>query len=302
MQKKWAETEFADTKTLNNFFMLFPEKISARFASKFTKGKNCPLKMQVKFSAKENVETSGFENDPAGDKKAEIECGILQKYKGRLLVMASSECALHCRFCFRKNMNRENVENLPTKLQKILKKDKSIKEVILSGGEPLMLGNNELQAIFNVMPEHLKIRIHSRAFTALPNRFTPALLHLFKKLGRRLIFVAHVNHPNELDKKTERIFCSLAKSGAVILSQSVLLKGVNDNAKILAELFEKLFSQRVLPYYLHQLDKAQGTAHFEVPIKQAKIIFKELKEILPGYLVPRFVKEIKGKKSKEWIN
>jgi EF-P beta-lysylation protein EpmB len=281
--------------------MLFPEKISACFAAKFAVGKNCPLKMQVEFSAKENIKTNGFANDPTGDKKAEIENGILQKYKGRLLVMASNECALHCRFCFRKNMEKRTIENLPVKLRKIFKKDKSIKEVILSGGDPLMLGNNELQAIFKAIPKNMRIRIHSRLPIALPSRFTPALLHLFKQLGSRLVFVAHVNHPKELDKESEKIFRSLAKLGIVILSQSVLLKGINNNAKVLTELFEKLFSQRVLPYYLHQLDKAQGTAHFEVPIKRAKTIFKELKENLPGYLVPKFVKEVNGERTKIWV-
>jgi len=257
---------------------------------------------QFEFSEKENAKVRGFKRDPVGDKEAEIESGILQKYKGRLLVMASNKCAVHCRFCFRKNMQKESIPNLPEKLRKILEKDKSIKEVILSGGDPLMLCNSELQAFFNAIPKPLKIRIHSRMATVLPNRFTPALQSLFKQLSSRLIFVAHINHPSELSKKSERVFSSLSKNGAMLLNQSVLLKGINDNAKILAELSEKLFSQRVLPYYLHQLDKAIGTAHFEVPIKKAKEIFKELKEILPGYLVPRFVREIKGKKSKIWIN
>jgi len=282
--------------------MPFPEKISASFASKFSVGKNCPLKMQVKFSEKENIKTSGFVRDPTGDKKAEIENGILQKYKGRLLVMASNECALHCRFCFRKHKEKKKIQNLPAKLHKFLKKNKSIKEVILSGGDPLMLGNNELQAIFKAIPKIIKIRIHTRLPVALPSRFTPALLHLFKQLDQRLIFVVHVNHPNELDKKSEKIFRSISKLGIVILSQSVLLKGINDNAKILTKLFEKLFSQGVLPYYLHQLDKAQGTAHFEVPIKRATSIFMELKENLPGYLVPRFVREARGARSKVWVN
>jgi len=282
--------------------MPFPEKISACFASKFSVGKNCPLKMQVKFSEKENIKKNGFMRDPTGDKKAEIESGILQKYKGRLLVMASNECALHCRFCFRKNIEKKKIQNLPAKLHKILKKDKSIKEVILSGGDPLMLGNDELQAIFKAIPKNIRIRIHTRLPVALLSRFTPTLLHLFKQLDQRLIFVVHVNHPNELDKKSEKIFRSLAKMDIIILSQSVLLKGVNDSAKILTELFEKLFSQGVLPYYLHQLDKALGTAHFEVPIKRTKSIFKELKENLPGYLVPKFVKEVKGARAKVWIN
>jgi len=275
--------------------MLFPEKISACFAAKFTAGKNCPLKKQVKFSKKENIKTKGFKCDPTGDKKAEIQDGILQKYKGRLLVMASNECALHCRFCFRKNLEKKPIENLPAKLHKI---DKSIKEVILSGGDPLMLSNTELQAIFESIPKSVKIRIHTRLPIALPSRFTPALLHLFKQLDQRLILVAHVNHPNELDKKSEEVFCNLANLGIVLLSQSVLLKGVNDNAKVLVELFEKLFSQRVLPYYLHQLDRAQGTAHFEVPMERAKGIFKEVRESLPGYLVPRFVREVGGERAK----
>jgi len=282
--------------------MPFPEKISACFASKFSDGKNCPLKMQVKFSKKENIKASGFVCDPTGDKKAEIENGILQKYKGRLLVMASNECALHCRFCFRKNAEKKKIQNLPAKLHKILREDKSIKEVILSGGDPLMLKSNELQAIFKAIPKNIKIRIHTRLPVALPSRFTPALLHLFKQRNKLLVFVVHVNHPNELDKKSEKIFRSLAKIGIVILSQSVLLKGINDNAKILTELSEKLFSQGVLPYYLHQLDKARGTAHFEVPIKQAKSIFRELKENLPGYLVPRFVREVSGERAKVWVS
>ncbi|MDR2731796.1 MAG: hypothetical protein LBB36_01090 [Fibromonadaceae bacterium] len=164
-----------------------------------------------------------------------------------------------------------------------------------------MQSNMELQSVFNAIPAHLRIRIHSRIPIALPNRFTPALQRLFKQLGSRLIFVSHVNHPNELDKESEKIFKQLHKYGATLLNQSVLLKGVNDNAEILASLSEKLFSQGVLPYYLHQLDKAHGTAHFEVPLKTAKIIFAELKELLPGYLVPRFVKEIKGARSKSWL-
>ena len=264
--------------------------------------KNCLLRKQFEFSERENAKTRGFKKDPVGDREAEVESGILQKYKGRLLVMASNKCAVHCRFCFRKNMQKRSIPNLPEKLHEILKKDKSIKEVILSGGDPLMLGNKELQAFFNAIPKPLRIRIHSRIATTLPGRFTPALQRLFKQLGSRLIFVAHINHPGELNKKSEKIFRNLSKYGATLLNQSVLLKGINDNVKILAELSEKLFSQRVLPYYLHQLDKAQGTAHFEVPIKRAKEIFKELKELLPGYLVPRFVKEVKGRGSKVWIS
>ncbi|MDR1812437.1 MAG: KamA family radical SAM protein [Candidatus Fibromonas sp.] len=259
------------------------------------------LKKQFEFSEEENAKVRGFKKDPVGDKAVEIESGILKKYKGRLLVLASNRCAAYCRFCFRRNLPKKNIPDLPEKLREILKKDKSIKEVILSGGDPLTLGNRELQAFFDAIPKPLKIRIHSRIATILPSRFTPALQSLFKQLGNRLIFVAHINHPDELNGKSEKIFRNLSKYGVTLLNQTVLLKGINDNSKILAELSEKLFSQRVLPYYLHQLDKAQGTAHFEVPIKKAREIFKELKELLPGYLVPKFVREIKGRKSKVWI-
>jgi len=276
------------------------ERFSTCYASKFGAG-NCPLKKQVMFSAEENTKKKGFSNDPVDDRDAEIENGILQKYKGRLLVLASGECAVHCRFCFRRNIRQEKTDGLPQKLAKILKKDKTIKEVILSGGDPLMLNDDELNSLFNVIPKNLNIRIHSRMPIAMPKRFSPSLWRLFQRLGSRLIFITHVNHPSELDRKSEKIFGRLKECKATVLNQSVLLKGVNDNAKILAELSEKLFSQRVLPYYLHQLDRAQGTAHFEVPQKKAKAIFAELKELLPGYLVPRFVKEIKGKRSKTWV-
>ncbi|MCL2260922.1 MAG: KamA family radical SAM protein [Fibromonadales bacterium] len=253
--------------------------------------KDCTsLLRQFEFSAKENIKTRGFKKDPVGDRDAEVADGILQKYKGRLLVLSSDKCARQCRFCFRKNRLIKKAS--PEALRKIMEKDKSIKEVILSGGDPMILKKSELQKFFDAIPAHIRIRIHTRIVN-----FNP----LFKKLGSRLIFVSHINHPSELNEKTEKTFGKLAKCGATLLNQSVLLKGVNDNAKILAELSEKLFSQRVLPYYLHQLDKAQGTAHFEVPIKEAKRIVKELKEMLPGYLVPRFVKEVKGKKSKVWV-
>ena len=253
--------------------------------------KDCTsLLKQFKFNAKENVKTRGFKKDPVGDSYAKIEDGILQKYKGRLLVLASDKCARQCRFCFRRNTPIKKAS--PEALRKALTLNKDIKEVILSGGDPMMLKKKELQKFFDVIPAHIRIRIHTRIVN-----FNP----LFEKLGSRLTFVSHINHPAELNEKTAKNFSKLAKCGVTLLNQSVLLKGVNDNAEILAELSEKLFSQRVLPYYLHQLDRAQGTAHFEVPIKKAKQIVKELKGMVSGYLVPRFVREIKGEKSKVWV-
>ena len=288
----------------------FPEKISTHYASKFKAG-NCPLKKQVKFSplefsqskasTEERVKRNAYRLDPVGDREAEIENNILKKYEGRLLVLASNECPIHCRFCFRRNIQLQKSNNLPDRLSKVLAKDKTIKEVILSGGEPLMLSDSELKAFVNVIPQNINIRIHSRAPVALPERFTPGLYRLFRQLGPRLVFVAHVNHSNELDNKTAEIFSFIKNCKATVLSQSVLLRGVNDNVKTLVQLFEKLFFQGVLPYYLHQNDRAKGTAHFEVPIKEAKAIYAGLKESLPGYLVPRLVREIRGGKSKKHL-
>jgi EF-P beta-lysylation protein EpmB len=282
------------------FEMIFPEKFTDHYASKFRDG-DCPLRKQVEYSAEEEVKDDSSMDDPVGDKDAEIDRGILQKYKGRLLVLASNSCAINCRFCFRRNMSYEKHKDLPQRLAGILEKDKTIKEVIFSGGEPLMLKNGELRAFFRVIPKNVNIRIHSRMPVVLPERFSHILLEMLKPLGMRLIFVSHINHPNELDEQSRRIFSYLAWSKVKLLNQSVLLRGVNDSPEILAKLSEKLCSQGVLPYYLHQLDRAQGTVHFEVPIKRAKSIFAKLKGLLPGYLVPRLVTEIKGKKSKTWI-
>jgi KamA family protein len=198
-------------------------------------------------------------------------------------------------------MRLKKYKDLPKKLSEILKRDKSIKEVILSGGDPLMLSDNEIKAFLRAIPKNLKIRVHSRIPITMPQRFTPALFSLFKKIGERMIFVAHVNHANELDSESKKIFKRLAEYGILLLNQSVFLKGVNDSAACLAELSEKLFSQRVLPYYLHVLDKAKGASHFDVPASKAKEVFEELKGLLPGYLVPRLAKEEKGGRSKIWI-
>lgn len=286
---------------------VFPEKISAHYASKF-KPANCPLKKQVKFNAMETAlainvgaKHNNYSIDPVGDRDAEIKSGIIRKYEGRLLVLASSECPIHCRFCFRRNMERKKTNDLPESLALILAKDKTIEEVILSGGDPLMLNDTELKALINAISQKITIRIHSRVPVALPERFTPGLRSLLAQSGQRLVFVAHVNHPNELDNESKKIFSFLKESKITVLSQSVLLRGVNDNAEVLKKLFQKLFSQGVLPYYLHQLDRAKGAAHFEVPLKEAKAIHTELRELLPGYLVPRLVKEIKGGKSKKLL-
>jgi EF-P beta-lysylation protein EpmB len=282
------------------FEMIFPEKFSDYYASKFKDG-DCPLRRQAEYSKEEEVKHRFSKNDPVGDKNAEIEAGILQKYKGRLLVLASGECAINCRFCFRRNMRHQKYKDMPQRIANVLEKDKTIKEVILSGGEPLMLKNGELRAIFKIIPKSVNIRIHSRMPVVSPGRFSYILLDMLRSLGKRLVFVNHINHPNELDEESEKIFRYIAAGRVKVLNQSVLLKGVNDSPEILAELSERLSSQGVLPYYLHQLDRAQGSMHFEVPIKRAKAIFAELKSLLPGYLVPRFVREIKGKSSKTWI-
>jgi KamA family protein len=164
-----------------------------------------------------------------------------------------------------------------------------------------MLPDSALEELLAALPSPLRVRIHSRTPVTLPSRFTNKLYNLFDNLTNRLIFVVHANHKNELDADSSAVFACLKKSGATVLSQSVLLRGVNDTPEALAELCEALFAQGVLPYYLHLLDRAAGTAHFEVPENESVEIYRKLRALLPGYLVPRLARELPQGTAKELV-
>lgn len=285
--------------------------VSRHFASKMEKGNpNDPLLREILPTADENRLVEGFSDDPVGDAQSEKEAGILQKYNGRVLIEPTFACSLHCRFCFRRAEPKRAPENFPQRLDAWLSAHPDIFEVIFSGGDPLMLQRQRLEALFNTILSHAEVRtvrIHTRIPVTYPQVLSEkAKGSLFEPLckvarEKRLVIVTHVDHPNELDAESESVLDALRKAGAVFLNQSTLLKGVNDDAKILEELSTKLFAQGVLPYYLHQLDHATGVAHFEIPDSRALSIMEELRNALPGYLVPRLVREIAGESSKRPI-
>jgi len=264
-----------------------------------------PLLLQVLPRAAEMAAPPGYSPDPLGEVDACCGPGLLQKYQGRILMVATGLCAVHCRFCFRRHFPYENasaaVSAWGPALQKVAA-DRSLQEVILSGGDPLTLTDRELGGLAAKLAEipHLhRLRIHSRLPTVIPQRVTDELISWLR--GSRLspIMVVHVNHPAEIDPAVGEAFGRLVDAGIPMLNQSVLLRGVNDRADVLAELCQRLVDLRVMPYYLHQLDPVAGASHFEVPISTGVALMAELRTRLPGYAVPRYVRETRGGMSKE---
>ena len=286
----------------NPFSMLVP----LSYAAKMKKGDwNDPLLRQVLPLKDEKIITQGFVSDPVGDLNAEISPGVLHKYQGRILLVTTGSCPVHCRYCFRREY--PYTESIPDKkywqntLEKI-KKDDSIKEVILSGGDPLMLSDKRLQKIYteiDAIPHVSTLRFHTRVPIFLPERITSDLLNDLANLKIKVLLVIHSNHANEIDESVENTLLALRDIGITLLNQTVLLAGVNDSITTLADLSQKLFSAHVLPYYIHQLDKVQGAAHFEVEKERSIELIENLKKQLPGYLVPKLVMEVAGEKSKQ---
>lgn len=261
-----------------------------------------PLLLQVLPLLKEKEKKEGFSKDPVGDQKAIQEPGILKKYNARALVIATNACSIHCRFCFRKHFNYESTETLPYRLDQWLGNHPDIKEIIFSGGDPLFTSPTFFTKLIGSTLKHQSletIRFHSRLPVTDPDRLE-ALIPILKTIAsqKQLVLVNHVNHAQELDEKSKNLFQTLREANITLLNQSVLLHGINDSEKALSDLSYKLFSQGVLPYYLHQLDKAEGTSHFEVADSKAIHLLEKIRTILPGYLVPKLVREIAQEKSK----
>lgn len=244
----------------------------------------------------------GFVDDPVGDGPASKSDCIIQKYDGRALIISTATCGVRCRFCFRKNYPFREIPNTAQEVGNWLDTHTDIWEVILSGGDPLMLSPGKFRDLVEAIATHPSVtalRIHTRLPIVRPDL---AMQHfeLLRELPARFncVLVSHVNHADELDSESATVFAQLRFSGWTLLNQSVLLKGVNDSADALSDLCRKLFAQGVLPYYLHQLDHANGVAHFEVDDNTARSLIAEIRKHLPGYLVPKLVREIAGEKSK----
>jgi L-lysine 2,3-aminomutase len=263
-----------------------------------------PLLRQVLPIDDELVNVSGFSIDPVDDQAAERRTGLLQKYRGRVLLVATGTCAIHCRYCFRRYYAYDDLPRSLEDWQPAINEiaaDESLHEVILSGGDPLTLVDSTLSQLIDTLAEipHLRrLRIHTRLPIVIPERVTTALVTVLSACRLAPIVVLHANHANELDDHVATALASLSNAGIVLLNQAVLLAGVNDLVEAQAALCERLINLRVLPYYLHQLDRVAGAAHFEVPVAKGRRIIEELRSRLPGYAVPRYVQEVAGSESK----
>src|ERR1700722_2698701 len=263
-----------------------------------------PLLRQVLPIERELDLVPDFVADPLGEHAALRAPGLLQKYRGRALMITTSACAVHCRYCFRREFPYSEQTSESPRWRAALSeigRDGSLEEVILSGGDPLSLSDARLKSLTDALatiPHVRRLRVHTRQPVVLPSRVDDGLVSWLRSVSLPTVFVLHANHPNEIDADVRAACEKLRASGVTLLNQSVLLRGVNDDVEVLAELSRRLFDTGVLPYYLHVLDRVRGAAHFEVPEEEARVIAGDLASRLPGYLVPRLVREIYGAPAK----
>lgn len=263
-----------------------------------------PLLLQVLPHHLELEEHPNFVTDPLGEEDANQQPGVLHKYKSRFLLTLTGACAVHCRYCFRRHFPYQ--ENLPKNqdwdnIKQYIESQPDINEVIFSGGDPLTLSNRKLAEWIERLASiaQLKfLRIHSRVPIVIPNRLDDELISILKNSRLRIIVVVHSNHAAELDDFTCQQLSKLVEQKITVLNQAVLLKGVNDSAQLLSDLSYRLFDAGVMPYYLHVLDKVKGAQHFDLSSDQTERIYTEVLANLPGYLVPKLVREIAGENNK----
>jgi EF-P beta-lysylation protein EpmB len=286
----------------------FALKVPRSFAEAIEKGNpDDPLLRQVLPIREEMQVYPGYNDNPVGDLEAANEAGVLHKYHGRVLLINTGSCAINCRYCFRRSFPYTDLQLGKEKeiaALRYIRENPDITEVILSGGDPLLLSDERLQRLFRQIAgiAHVKrIRVHSRLPIVLPARITQGLLDVLTQSAKPVMLVVHCNHPNEITEKVAEACRLLKQEGIVLLNQSVLLRGVNDNAADLAALSERLFENGVMPYYLHLLDKVNGAGHFEVGEVEALELIRQIQARLPGYLVPKLVKEVAGADSKQYV-
>ena len=283
----------------------FAMKVPRPFAARMEKGNwQDPLLRQVWPDRQEADPGDNLVRDPLQEQQFNVAPGVLHKYSGRVLLTAASHCAIHCRYCFRRHFdyaaNTLSRERWQQSIDQIAA-DPSIHEVILSGGDPLANSDRQLDWMLGrleALPQLTTLRIHTRLPVVIPQRVTADLVARLAQSRLRTVLVVHVNHGQELDQECRTNFSTLAANGITLLNQSVILAGVNDNYTALRELSEALFQAHVLPYYLHLPDQVAGTAHFQVDVAQAQALVAQLRANLPGYLVPRLVREQPGESSK----
>ena len=283
----------------------FPLRVPRGFVARMRPGDpQDPLLRQVLPVDDEDRVVPGFGLDAVGDRAARGGTGVIHKYQGRALLVATGSCAVHCRYCFRRHFpygEETAAANQWREALDYLAVDASISEVLLSGGDPLSLSTPKLAEFTGALaafPHIRRLRLHTRLPVVLPERVDAELLDWLAGLPQQVVVVIHANHGNEIDAGVGAALAGLHRAGATLLNQAVLLRGVNDSAEALAGLSERLFEAGVLPYYLHQLDRVAGSAHFEVPEDRSRQLHAALAARLPGYLVPRLVREVAGAAAK----
>lgn len=281
---------------------VFSLNVPLRLAQKMKKRSlQDPIFRQFVALKEEREEKEGFEADPVKDSCFQKSPNLLQKYAKRALLISTSACAMHCRFCFRQAYPYESGPKDFRDELDMVRNDTSLDELILSGGDPLSLSERILEELFSALKSipHLKrVRFHTRFPIGIPERINEEFLSLLSDLPFQVWFVVHCNHPLELDEEVVKKLKSIQRLGIPVLSQTVLLKDVNDKEEVLEELCRKLVDTGIFPYYLHQLDKVAGSAHFEVPIERGLALVRHLEAALPGYAVPKYVQEIPHRTSK----
>lgn len=275
----------------------FPLHIPRTFIERMEKRNPLdPLLLQVAPSREELNSSKGYTTDPLRESEFTLNGGLVKKYANRALLITTQACPVHCRYCFRRHFDYS--ANQLTDFQNTLESlasDPSIVEVILSGGDPLTLSNEKLDTLIQRLPRlnHVQIlRIHTRFPVMIPQRITPALVEILSNARLKVVVVVHINHPNEIDDSVRQAIERLRNAQIDVFNQSVLLKGINDSVEILAKLMHRVFEIGVVPYYLHLFDPVAGAHHFDLPETTALALWKELQPQLPGYMVPRLVREV----------
>jgi EF-P beta-lysylation protein EpmB len=287
---------------------LFPLRVPLPFVHRMEQGNPFdPLLLQVMTDVKEFDQPVGYSADPLLEQSTVLP-GLLHKYDNRVLLMVRTGCAINCRYCFRRHFPYQ--DNSPNKagfkdVAEYIAKRPQINEIILSGGDPLMANDRQLHSLFELLTpiKHLtRIRFHTRLPVVIPTRITEQFIDLCQKSRFNIVMVLHINHPNEIDQAVIDMATNLKGAGVTLLNQAVLLKGVNDNAQCQIKLSEALFDAGIMPYYLHLLDKVAGASHFDSEEVTAIEMMREVYQQLPGFLVPKLVREIGGEAHKTPID
>lgn len=287
---------------------LFPLRVPRGFVARMERGNPFdPLLRQVLPLGEELDEVPGFSPDPLEEHDFRDGKGLLQKYRGRVLLTATGACGVHCRYCFRRHFPyaEENPRRDWPAVIDAIAADESIHEVILSGGDPLTLDTRRLAEMSDALaaiPHVRRFRIHSRQPVVLPERIDAELLDWLGNLPWPTTLVIHANHGNEIDQAVCNALALVRRAGVHVLNQAVLLRGVNDSADALVDLSEALYAAGALPYYLHLLDPVDGAAHFDVDETIARRLMHEVHARLPGFLLARLVREIPGRSGKTLVN